>query len=124
MVEDYSCRDTPGGIILKDSTAPFGFGGFPKSNFSVKSVKLHNITGYWAGKASPGTAFAIQGVRGFTLSDVVGTMVPQAANIQWADNVDMHNLSITGGHGYNCGHNISNVTLDGAAICHSDMLLF
>lgn len=46
-VFDYNCRDSPGGIILKDTTLPHSAGvavvGFPKSNFSFTKVHFHNM---------------------------------------------------------------------------------
>ena len=46
-VFDYKCRDSPGGLILKDTTLPHSKGvavvGFPKSNFSFTNVHFHNM---------------------------------------------------------------------------------
>ena len=46
-VFDYKCRDSPGGLILKDTTSPHSKGvavvGFPKSNFSFTNVHFHNM---------------------------------------------------------------------------------
>ena len=45
-VYSFSCRDSPGGIALKDTTLPQPgvFRGFPKSNFTFVGVQLHNIS--------------------------------------------------------------------------------
>ena len=108
-VSDFSCRDSGGGIILKDTTLPFRFGGFPKSNMTFSKVRLHNISCYWNGQLKPGTGLAIQGVRGFAITDVVGTLVPKAGNIEYASSVTLANISITGGHGFSCGRNVSSI---------------
>ena len=46
-VFDYKCRDSPGGLILKDIGLPHSKGiaviGFPKSNFSFTNVHFHNM---------------------------------------------------------------------------------
>ena len=75
-------------------------------------------SGYWpiaaGGKAQPGQGAAIQGVRGFRLSNVAGELVPKAGNIQWASDVRLTNISATVmKHGFSCGTNASDVELDG-----------
>ena len=75
-------------------------------------------SGYWpiavGGKAQPGQGAAIQGVRGFSLSNVAGDLVPKAGNIQWASDVRLANISATVmKHGFSCGSNASDVELDG-----------
>jgi len=124
-VIDYTCRDSPGGIILKDTTLPHSAGvaaggglGFPKSNFSFSDITLHNISGYWpiapGGHAQPGQGAAIQGVRGFSLNNVTGDLVPKAGSIQWASDVRLSNISSeVMAHGFSCGSNATDVMLDG-----------
>eukprot|EP01048_Picozoa_sp_COSAG05_P021620 COSAG05_NODE_4040_length_1705_cov_2.552927_1_plen_476_part_00 len=121
-VRDYTCRDSPGGIILKDTTLPHSAGvkviGFPKSNFSFSDIKLHNISGYWGGKVDPGQGAAIQGVRGFTLAGVVGDLVPAAGHLQWCSDISISKISLLPGrHGFSCGSNVTSATLDGVALC-------
>jgi polygalacturonase len=81
-VVDYACRDSPGGIILKDTTLPHSAGvaeiGFPKSNFSFAGVHLHNMSTYWNGQLQTGQGVAIQGVRGFTIANIDGDVSPGA----------------------------------------------
>ena len=71
-------------------------------------------SGYWGGKADPGQGAAIQGVRGFRVSNVGGELVPKAGSIQWASDVRLVNISATlGKGGFSCGSNVSDVELDG-----------
>ena len=67
------------------------------------------------GQLKPGTGLAIQGVRGFAIADVVGTLVPKAGNIEYAAGVTLANISIAGGHGFSCGRNVSAIT---PGYCH------
>ena len=100
-VYDLSCRDSPKGILLKDSV--------PKSNMSFSSIKLHNISGYWDGNPDPGEGLIIQAVDGIYFSDVVGTLVPTAGSLDHVSGATFANISISGGHGFECKRNVSRV---------------
>jgi hypothetical protein len=68
-VRDYFCRDSPGGIILKDTTLPHSAGvtfGFPKSNFTFSDIRFHNMSGYVSGIAAllPRCEERAEGVHG------------------------------------------------------------
>ena len=111
-----SCRDTSGGIILKD-THTFGPGHSPpKSNMTFQGLSFHNSSTYWGGKMQAGQALAIQGVHICKVSDVVGTMVPTAGTIQFASEVTFENISIAGKGGFHCGSNVSGVHVVGGNV--------
>lgn len=126
-VRNFTCRDSPGGIILKD-TCPPAFGGcgkgLPKSNFSFDDVKLHNISGFWpiapGGKAVAGKGIAIQGVDGFRIQNVIGDGFvgdDDAGEIQWAKNIVLGpNISIDSKHGYSCHSHVGRITVVGSVV--------
>ena len=119
VVTDYHCRESAGGIVLKDEGTMFH--NPPKSNFSFHNITMHNMSIYFHGKEQLGSAFSIHGVHNMSLSHVVGTLVPQAGEINVVSDLRIDHLHLENGDGkpiggFSCGSNVSGTVADPATV--------